>query len=354
MPHDQDAPHGTTPGPRASTQGASTPGPGPNHGPFGSLTSNPVFQRYASALNRSIETGRSMANTQARALSQHVDEGVQQASSHAINVGRDRMKLDHSQDYWPQVKLPKMAFNLAVDVVADNSQRIAKGATGFADGVAGKMLEGTLDRVNPMHLATAAMHPHLAKRYVAQQLQWMQTPFDFSRDPLGFASTKWDQAKNSLRNAHDHYASLEGGFGDKLAHGGRALVDLTQEKLAPMIGMGMGTMALFAMPKQRKNTQMAMDRMFPKDRFYGRTARKTVPRFLFSKPIARVVGNPKLSAGLATFSFLTNMGMNISASQELSQSNRTQHGRLVENNRELVGSAGHLDLAKSIKATRKS
>lgn len=307
----------------------------------------------ASHLSSMYDSASHMAQQGRMAVSQKIDHGMQQLGVSATNSGRDMVKFTpNPQDGYIR-RYQKMAFNYGVDVVADNMEKISHAAQGFSSGVGEKMGPGTFDRLNPAHLATLVAHPDLVKRYMSQRKTQLMQPIDFYREPKSFTKKKFAQAKNSFWNVHERVSELDGGFTGKVSHGGRAFVDFTQEKIAPMLGVGIGTFMIYNMSQQRKKTNQAMDSMFPKSTLYGKMARFTPTKFMLTKPLARIRGNPALSLGLLAYGMATSVGKSIGDSMELQKTLPATHQRLKDSGVEMYRSSTQLDVHHSIKRTSK-
>lgn len=313
------------------------------------------FPQLSSSVNSVSDSVSQMANQGRSKASEQIDSSMQQLGVSATNKGRDWIKFQPDPNEFFVTRYQKKAFNFGVDLVADNMVRIANAAKGFSSGVAEKMPEGTLDRLNPMHLGTLASNPELVKRYMSQRKSQILQPIDLFNDPSSFARKKLDQAKNGFWNMSDHVSSLEGGFSGKVFHGGRAFVDFTQDKIAPAIGVGLGMYGLYNLPqKHRQRTNQAMDSMFPKKTMYGKAARFPPTKFMLTKPLARIRGNPWLSLGVLGYTVATSIGKSISDSQKLVKSDPKTFQRLQANGNEMYRSSLHLDMRNAINRTRRN
>lgn len=281
--------------------------------------------------------------------SSDIDRSVRDVTTTANNGAREMLKREHAPSDWMVTRLQKTAHNWVVDKVFDNSQRIIDVTGGYASGVAGKIGSTTADRFNPMHVATLARNPEMAKLYGQQRWDQITQLVSAYYDPKGFAKTKSGQLYNSMLNLRDRAGSV-----DSLSHGGRAAVDFTQEKIAPLIGAGLVSFGLFNLPRPRANTNQAMDRMFPRGSVHGTFARFPATKFFLTKPIARVVGNPWMAGALLTYGLATSLGKRIEDREELTRRAPDTARRLKENNRDMTGSSGQLDIINSIKKTGQS
>jgi hypothetical protein len=282
-----------------------------------------------------------------------VDKHVQELGTEGVKQGREWFKLPSQPGDGFYTRMQKAVFNKGVDVLADHSTRLLQHSRDFAGGVAGKVIGGTVDRLNPMHLQNLWQHPELLQRYGEQRKNQLMQPVDMVMQPKEFAQRKWQDAQHAGKNAWEHWGNLEGGTGSKLAHGGRAAVDLFQEKLAPMVGLGLTSVGIFNMAQQRLRTNAAMNSMFPSGTMRGAIARFPVNKFFVAKPMARLVGNPRLVLGMAAYGVATSIGKSIGDSMKLKETMPGVHQRLTASGNETYRSSLHLDMHQSTQATKR-
>jgi|GEM_PF-1306206 len=282
-----------------------------------------------------------------------VDSGVQKIAHSGVSTWRDSLHKFQPEDPndWLPTRMRKYVYHKGVDVVGDNFNRIADTTKGFFKGIGDKVIPSTMDRLNPSHIVTALSNPRLAHRYLSQRKDQLLQPWYLYKDPRGFLQNKWNAGKNSLSNGVDRFSELDGGLRNKTAHGGRAFVDMIQGGIAPVAGLTAATFALYNRPGPRKKTSNAFNSMFPRGTMRGVFAREPLTKFMFTNPIAKIRGNPVLSAGLLSYLLMTNMGKSIRESQELKQRHPNTYGRLEENNRDVVGAGRQIGLMDSIVST---
>jgi hypothetical protein len=298
------------------------------------------------SLQRTMDSGMKSASS-------HIDSAMQTATLKASQFGRDNFKMAPHPDDWFPTRMKKKVANLIVDKTADNVDTLARGATDFTSGVADKVVSSTVDRLHPKNLSPFIYDPDSVRKYGSQfGRQVMSLPRAYS-DPTGFASEWIGKKYTTARNVVGLAGELEGGMTDKLAHGGRALVDLTQETVAPVIGTAAAGWGIYnALSSTRQNTRTAMDSLFPSERTYGKVARMQPFRFLVSTPMARVVGNPRLSALLLGYGALTGIGRSILDSHQLAQDDPVMSARLAAEHREMLDSTPMVNARASVQKTK--
>ena len=96
-----------------------------------------------------------------------------------------------------------------------------------------------------------------------------------------------------------------------ISDGSRTRGSRTPES-APLVGASMVMFAVYnATAARREATKHAFDSMFPRGSLSSPFTRNPVVKFALTKPIARVVGNPRLSAAALTYILLVKMGKSI-------------------------------------------
>lgn len=316
-------------------------------------------QQYTSRKGSGFDTSKLFGNIQqytqpyTQQVSSRIDESIHRSGSSMIEKARHKIKFQENPNDWFPQRYQKKAFNFGVDVLADNMETINRAGKHFASGVGDKMMSSTIDRWHPKHLKTLYDNPELRSRYVQQRKQQILQPLELYKDPKGFAKRKMSQYKNTFGNMKDHYSNMDGGFFDKTKHGANTFVDMTQSTIAPVIGSAIGMFALYNTPSLRKNTNKAMDSMFPKQKMYGKAARFFPTKLMFTKPLSKMVGNPRVTAALMLYGAATSVGKSISDSIHLQRESPKMHKRLKDSNTETYRSSVHRNLSESIKSTKK-
>lgn len=328
-------------------------------GPFSNMNSRQLsntFTHYMKGFSDFAQQHTSpLQNTlrnQSEQLSDRIDSHVQRTSEHAVNQGRDRLKLERRpEDSW-LLGLKKRGFNKGVDIVSDNLEYMANVAGGFAKGVGGRVIPETSDRLNPMHLLTAIRNPRSVSRQLQQRKEQLIAPYRFYQNPGSFVEQRWDQMKGSLHTGYDHFSDMDSGLTEKVKHGGRALVSSVQDTMGSAVGVGAGVLAIYGTGKRRVRTNQAMDSLFPKDKLYGKMARFPLTKFMFTKHVARIKGSPLLSAGLLAYGVGTSIGRHIDAKNKLETERPAIFKRLKNAGREEYASKRHMDLVETIRRTK--
>ncbi len=313
-------------------------------------------QQYPEAAQRLRVTQQRFRAFQAEkreAVMRSFDGGVQSLALKGMEHLREATRIETPPDAWMHTRIRNKAINFASGKVFDNSEMIVKGASHFLSGVSDRVVPGTKDRYDPRHIATLFTHPEMTRRYFQQRKTQFMQPLELYRDPSAFASRKKDQFRQSFGNYKDRYFEMDGGLFDKTKHGGRVVVDSLQDKIAPAIGFGMLAFGLFNRRAQRQATNQALDRIAPKGTIRSPLLRNPATKFLMTKPIARVMGNPRLALGIIGFSVLTGMGKSIRDSMALQQRLPDTHRRLTASGRDVIGASSQLDLHESIGRTKR-
>ncbi|WP_338847052.1 hypothetical protein V8J88_25215 [Massilia sp. W12] len=316
-------------------------------------TQSQMFQQKYPDLAQHLLKAKLQFHTLRKQGQQHasdmLDHAVQKTALSASSMTREKLKLKPNPDDWFHTRIKKAVFNKGVDLLADNMDKITKGVTHVGGGVKSKMFDSTLDMVDPRHLKQIYQNPHLAMRYLDQRVHQAKQFGNLIFDPKRFLNTKAQHIKTAFWNAKDHYGELDSG--NKLKHGAHAFGDLVQDKMAGAIGMAIATMAVYNLPKPRKNTKAAMDKTFPKNTTYGKFFRHFPVKFMFSKPLAKIRGNKVMTAAMIGYGLAVGMGRHIGNSLELSKSAPNIHKRLKDEHREMHSSGRQLDVQKSIQRT---
>jgi hypothetical protein len=312
--------------------------------------SHPAFSGYAAMFQAPLSR---MAEHH-EAMSQHIDGGMQHLGVSATHRTRDMLLFDHAQDSWGRVKLAKVASNFTVNTVADRTEQIVGAAKGFGDGLARKIVPSTVDRLNPMNALSVMQHPDMAARYLSQKKDWLMQPYHLYQDPKQFLSKKMGEIKTGVLNFNEHRSGLDSGWKNAITHGGRVVVDQTQEKLAPLIGVGAVTALAFQFPIPRANTAAAKAKLFPEQSLLGKMASRRIPSFLLFTPIARMVGNPRLALAMAAYGGVMSVGKAISDSLELQQKSPEMHKRMTADGTEMRKSGFHLSVMTSRQTTSRA
>jgi len=308
---------------------------------------------FGNQLYRAGFAGSSAAfsNQQTSALasdSAQIDQAMQKLGVSATNVSRERVKFEADPNDWTVTWLKKKAWNFGVDILADNAVLITKYGTSFLPGIVDKLAAETVEVFNPQHLTKIPAHPDLARRYASQRWDQAVTLYNLYLDFPGELRKKGNIAKNSFYNLSDLTSKLEG-----YRHGGRVFVDLAQRKIAPLVGASMVMFAVYnATAARREATKHAFDSMFPRGSLSSPFTRNPVVKFALTKPIARVVGNPRLSAAALTYILLVKMGKSIRESIELGEQSPDAWRRLRESNRDVTNSERCLAWLQSIESTK--
>jgi hypothetical protein len=287
--------------------------------------------------------------------SRHLDAVMQTASLKMSQYGRESFKMKPEEGDWLPTRIKKQAVNYVVDKAADNVDFLIRGTKDFASGVADKVVSGTVDRFGPSNLSPFIYQPDAVKKYGAQFGEKLTTLPRAFNDPLGFTKEWAGKKMTTARNIGGLAGELEGGsMKEKLTHGGRGLVDFAQEEVAPVVGAGIIAKGLYSgFSSTRNNTRTAMDSIFPSSSAYGRVARMQPFRFFIATSVARVAGNPRLSAMLLGYGAVTGIGSRILDSYQLAKEDPVASARLAAEHRDMLDSSTLVNARASLRNTTK-
>lgn len=266
----------------------------------------------------------------------------------SLGLLSDNLKFTPTDNDGLIQRFRKHGFNLGVDALVYSASAIQPYAAEFAGGVQDKVIPAVTSRLDPNHLATIVNNPELSQQYVKQRTAQLMQIVDLFHDPVAFGQKKLQQANNTLSNACTLVRQLDG-----VTHGINTLVDLTQEQVAETVGVGISTFAVFNLPSVRMSTDLAFRAMFPSGTLLGTTARFLPAKFLLTKHLARLAGNPVIATGMIAYFAATAMGKSIQDSVELKEKSPDTYERLAENKTELIKASKQMDARASIEATRK-
>ncbi len=281
-------------------------------------------------------------------VSNRFDQSMQDAGRHFTGVGRDLVKLKVDPNDWFWIRAQKGAYNYGVDVVANNFNLIWNVTKGYSKGVFEKVIPKTFERLDPGNILSILANPELAKRYFQQRKTQIMQPIDFYYDPAGFSKKKYQQYKNTFFNFKDIYFGLDSRR--RLAHGGNVAVDMSQQAIAAAMGMWLTMFGMFNLfPGARQNTKNMRDRLFPREKLYGKVMRQLPLRLMFANPISRLMGNPFLAAALFGYTMLASVGRSIRDRNELIEKSPDISRRLSESGTDMYRSGFYLDVYDTTK-----
>lgn len=282
-------------------------------------------------------------------VSQPVQSYLQQNAPGYLNYIRAEHRDDDGWVRWAQ----KGAWNASIDLVARYAHLAVEPVTTFLCDTASKIPSETFDRLNPANLLVLSSNMPLVQRYFAQRVDQLTTPFQYWSDFRGTFQKQIISTRGALTNAGSHLSALDGGFADRTKQLGEVAIDMTEQSIAGKIGVCMALFALFRAPPMARKTQASFNAMFPQGTLRGLIARPLPVRMMFSKPLARVAGNPLLSFSVVTYMMTMSIANSIRDSIQLQESHPDIHDRLTTYNRDVVNAPFHLNYRQTLAKFRR-
>ncbi len=282
-----------------------------------------------------------LTDTVSRPVQDHIQQNAPGLLSHI-------RATHHPDDGW-SMWAKKGVWNASVDLVAGYAHLAISPLTSFMRDVATKMPKETYDRLNPATLLVLSMHSDLVRRYFAQRVDQLTTPIQYIQDFRGTLQKQLIGTRGAFANARDHLGQLEGGPVNRTKQLGSIIIDLAGDSIAAKIGVALAIFSVYRIPVFHARTQQKFDAMFPRKTVHGIIARQLPVRFIISRPIARVAGNPVLSSAIITYLLAMSVARTISDSLELQEKHPDIHRRLVSYDRDVVNAPFHLAIRESTK-----
>lgn len=265
----------------------------------------------------------------------------------------EHIKAQHRQDDGWVMWAHKGVYNTGVDLVAKYGYLAINPVQTFLGDVARKMPKETFDALDPRHLFVLFAHHHLGQRWLAQRFDQISTPYQFYKDFQGTFQKSIIQTKGAFTNLRENIGSLDGGPIAKSMHLSRVIIDMTEQTIAAKLGVALALFSIYQIPTFRRRTNESFNTLFPKGTVRGFWGRMVPVRFIFSKPLARLHGNPVLSLTIASYLIAVKMAKTIEDSLALKKEFPEIHGRLTELNRDVVNAPLHLNFRKTAEEVRK-
>lgn len=272
-------------------------------------------------------------------VSQPVQSYFQQHAPHYLSYLRATHQPDDGWYRWAQ----KGVWNASLDVVSRYAHLALSPLATFLHDTAKKVPEETFIRLSPANLLVLSTHSPLVRQYFAQRVDQLTTPIQYLQDFRGTLEKQLFATRGALTNATEHARKLEGGFTDRTKQLGHIVIDMAEQTIAGKIGVALAVFAVYRVPSSvRARTQASFDALFPRGSLRGMVGRQLPVRFLFSKPIARVAGNPVLSFAVVSYLISMSIARTISDSLELKRKHPDIHKRLASYDRDVVNAPLHL------------
>lgn len=250
--------------------------------------------------------------------SQQIDKGVQELGSMGVEATREWSLLKPDPNDGFIRKWQKKGINFGINKVAEYSQEIIGFTKDFSSGVADKVVPNFVDNYHPANVFTAITHPDLLKQQAEQHWDRWTTLYRAYKDPSIIQTEIVPSIKDSVANTHSLYTQLDGHGTESLSHGGRAVKDLVQDKVADVAGTGVGVFASFnATQTLRTQTKQMKDWLFPRGTVIGTAARFPLTQLLFTNPLSKLMAHPVLAGTIGVYGGLSSMGKNIRDMEEL-------------------------------------
>lgn len=191
----------------------------------------------------------------------------------------------------------KHGFNYGIGIVSQYAHMAVDPLYTVFNDILKKTPSATFNALNPAQLLILGSNYPQVQRYFAQRFDQVSKPYQYYLDFRGEVRNALMGTPTSFAITKHHYAHSQG-----VKHLGYTVIDLAEESIAEKIGVAMAIFGVYHFPKSvRTATNASFDKLFPKNTAFGFTARSLPFRFIFSKPVARIHGNPILSVGVLTF-----------------------------------------------------
>ena len=310
---------------------------------------------YKSILYKNYENMNSLGLTTylSNLLTNHVSNPVYQHFKYKAPEYLKHIKAEHRSDdgwiTWAQ----KGTYNAGVDVVAKYAHLAFSPIQLFLRDIAKKMPKETFDSLNPANLLVLSMHYPLVQKYFAQRVDQLTTPIQYYNDFQGSFQKSIIKTKGAFANLRGHIGELEGGPMARTVQLSKVIVDMTEQSIAGKIGVALALFTLYQVPTFRQRTNASFNTLFPKGTMWGFFARSIPVRFIFSKPLAKIHGNPMLSFTVVTYMVAMSMAKTIQDSLTLKEKHSDIYERLQSYDREVVNAPLHLKYRDTLEDLRK-
>ncbi len=266
----------------------------------------------------------------------------------------EMIKAQHREgDGWT-LWAKKGIYNKSIDLVSGYAPYAISPIQTFLGDIKKKIGKETFDSLNPATLIYLWSHYPLAQQYFAQRYDQITTPIQYYRDFRGTFNKQMFSAKGGYLNLLEHFGRLEGGPMAKTKQFGRVILDMTEQTIAAKLGVAICIFTLFQVPTFKRKTNASFEYLFPKNTLRGFGGRLFPVKLMFSKPLAKVHGNPFLSFTVVTFMMAMSVAKSIKDSLEFEERFPDQHKRLKSYNREVVNSSLHLKYIDTVEQEKKN
>lgn len=256
----------------------------------------------------------------------------------------EQIKAQHHPDDGWVTWAKKGGYNCSVDVIARYAHLAINPLQHAFHDIRKKVPRETFDALDPSHLLILSMNYPLVQRYFTQRVDQITTPYQYYCDcRTAFQKTVMG-TKGALANFGDHFGQLESG-----SQFGRVVVDMAEQTIAAKIGVALAVFGIYQLPSVKARTNASFNQLFQKNTVFGLSARSIPVRFIFSKPIARVHGNPVLSFAVISYLMTMSVARTIKDSLELEEQHPDIHKRLSTYNRDVVNAPIHLKYRQTLK-----
>lgn len=259
-------------------------------------------------------------------------------------------KYNHRKDdslYW---YLNMLAYNKVVDLVEANFNLLERGISNLFYQIPSQ----TRNALDPYNFMICAMNTGDVKKYFMQRFDQITTPLQYYQDFRGTWNRRSNTLNYSFQNTYENFSKIEGSIMNptrKITHSCEIIYDLSNNFVAEKLGIFLSVFGLFNLSPFRRRTNTAMNHLFPKSTYYGSFAQSFPVKFLITKRMAKLYGNPVLSLVVGTYLIGMHVGQHLKDSYELKQKNPNLHSRLQQVNRDLTNSSFHISFNESAQKT---
>lgn len=265
-------------------------------------------------------------------------------------------QFDHYDTDGYSTYFKKLAFNKAVDYTFPLISKAICELEKFRKNVFTNVKSSTMDYLTPENLAYLWMHQPEFRKYLSQRKEQFSRLYYFYTDFRGEGKKSLKKAMDmdSFNKVYKHTSRLDGSILspiDKLSHGTNIIYDLSVNFMAEKLGVALAMTGIWNLPPIRKKTNFTMNRLFPKDKFYGRRMQSLPVRFAITKKISRLYGNPLVFSMMVSYLISMSIAKSIQDGEKLEEIDPEIYAILKKQNREYVNSSLHFQLIESAKST---
>jgi hypothetical protein len=261
----------------------------------------------------------------------------------------DLVKAQHHPDDGWISWAKKGVYNSSIDMIAAYGHLAISPINNVLKDICQKMPKETFDALNPSNLLLLSIHYPRVQRYFMQRVEQISTPYRYYCDFQGSFQQSIVNTKSAFKNVRGHSGEL-----DSYKQFGSVIVDMAEQSIAAKIGVALALFTLFRTPQLHKRTQASFNYLFPKYTPIGLVGRAIPIRFIFSKPLARIHGNPVMSGVVISYLLAMSVARTLKDSLQLQQDYPEIYTNLQSYNREVVNAPLHLKYRETLKDIKKN